>query len=149
VWIFFTFWSIRIHVSPTGIVSSLSPLRCRLSSGRRRHTAAPCHVSFPLNQDKLTTSTSSSDNVLSHCLPSQAETKVLNSHHHRRPPSPDRLTPTLHYYKKILSTLVTLLTTQLRLYFASSLVRAPRHRSSTCYHHFFSPLSHTHRPSVQ
>jgi hypothetical protein len=125
--------------------SSPVPPLLRSTSSHR----APCHVSFPLNQDKLTTSTSSSDNVLSHCLPSQAETKVLNSHHHRRPPSPDRLTPTLHYYKKILSTLVTLLTTQLRLYFASSLVRAPRHQSSTCYHHFFSPLSHTHRPSVQ
>jgi hypothetical protein len=47
------------------------------------------------------------------------------------------LTSTLHFYKKIISTLVTLPITQSRLYFASSLVRAPRHRSSTCHHLFF------------
>jgi hypothetical protein len=33
------------------------------------------------------------------------------------------LTPTLHYYKKVISTLVTLLTTQPCLHFVSSLVR--------------------------
>jgi hypothetical protein len=51
-----------IHVSPTGVVSSLSPPRCCLSSDRCRHTsfplcclssercrhaAVPCHTSLP------------------------------------------------------------------------------------------------------
>jgi hypothetical protein len=46
----------------------------------------------------------------------------------------DRPTSTLHCYKKIISTLVTLPTTQSHLHFVSSLARAPRHRSSTRYH---------------
>jgi hypothetical protein len=36
-----------------------------------------------------------------------------------------------------------------RLYFSSSLPRAPRHRSFTCRHHFLSPLSHANRSSTQ
>jgi hypothetical protein len=86
---------------------------------------------------------------LSHRLPSQAETEALNPHRHRRLPSPDRLTPTLHCYKKIISSLATLPTTQLHLYFASFLARALCHQSSTRCCHSLSPLSYTHLPSTQ
>jgi hypothetical protein len=56
------------------------------------------------------------------------------------------LTPTLHYYKKVISTLVTHLITQPYLYFASSLVRAPRHQSSTHRRHMpiVPPHNDTH-----
>jgi hypothetical protein len=40
VCIFFIFRSSIIRVSPTDIISSLSLLRCRLSSSRRRHTVS-------------------------------------------------------------------------------------------------------------
>jgi hypothetical protein len=143
------FWPRKIHVSPTDVVSSLSPLWCRLSSGRCRHVIALCHTSFLLRQDELAASASSFDNALSCSLPSRAETEVLNPHHCRRLPSPHRLTPTLHCYKRIISTFVTLPITQPRLYFISSLVRAPCHRSTTRSHCSLSPLSHAHRPSAQ
>jgi hypothetical protein len=45
--------------------------------------------------------------------------------------------------------LITLLTTQLCLHFASSLARAPRHQSSTRRCYSLSLLSHTHCPSAQ
>jgi hypothetical protein len=35
----------------------------------------------------------------------------LNPHHHHWPAYPDHLTLTLHYYKKFISTLITLHTT--------------------------------------
>jgi hypothetical protein len=143
------FRSSKIHVSPTCIVSSLSPPWCRLSSDQSRHATAPCHTSYPLSQDELIVSASSSGNALSRHLPSRAKTKALNPHHHRRLPSPNRLTSTLHCYKKNISTLVTLPTTQPCLYFASSLARAPRHQSFTHRRRSFSPLSHDHRPSIQ
>jgi hypothetical protein len=121
---------------------------CRLSFGRHCHAVAPYHASFPLSQDKLAGSTSSFDNVSSIRLPSRVETGALNPHHHSKSPSPDRLTPTLHYYKKIISILLTLTTTQSRLYFVSSLARAPRHWSFT-HRHSLSPLFHTYHPFVQ
>jgi hypothetical protein len=133
----------------TGVVYSLSAPRYRLSSGRCRHAAASCHASFPLSQDELTVSASSSGNALSRCLPSRGETEELNLHHRRRLPSPDRPTSTLHCYKKIISTLATLPTTQLCLYFISSLARAPSHRSSPHHCRSFSPMSHAHRHSAQ
>jgi hypothetical protein len=59
----------------------------------------------------------------------RAETKTLNLHHHHRPPYLDRSTPTLHCYRKIISILITLPTTQPCLYFVSFLgqyiIRAP------------------------
>jgi hypothetical protein len=58
-------------------------------------------------------------------------------------PSSDHPTPILHCYKKIISTVATLPTTQLHLHFASSVARAPRHRSFTHHHRSLSPLSHT------
>jgi hypothetical protein len=88
-------------------------------------------------------------NALSCCLPSWVETEALYLHDWRRLTSLNCLTPTLHCYKKIISTLITLPTTQSRLHFTSFLARALHHRSSFCCHHFLSPLSHTHRPSAQ
>jgi hypothetical protein len=64
-------------------------------------------------------------------------------------PSLDSLTPTLRCYKKVILTLATLLTTQLHLQFASSLTRAPCHRSSNGRRHSLSPPTHAHRPSKQ
>jgi hypothetical protein len=132
----------KIRVSPTHVISSLFPPRCRFYSVRRRHTVTPCHASFSCSQDEFAPSTSSSVNTSSRRLPSQAEIKVLNSYHRHSP------TLILNCYKKVTSTLSTLSTTQPHLYFTSSLARAPHHRSSTrrCY---FSPSSHIYRPSAQ
>jgi hypothetical protein len=138
----------KIHVSPTDIVSSLSPPWYCLSSGRRRHTVTPCHASFPLSQDELAISTSSSSNVLSRRLSSRAETKILNSHHRRKLSSLNHPTHTLYCYKKIISTLTTLSTTQTRLHFTSSLARTPRHWSSTHLYRSLSPMSYAHRSSA-
>jgi hypothetical protein len=151
VWIFFIFRSSKIRINPTGIIFSLFPSRCHLSSDWRHHATTPCHTSFPLIQDELIASTSSSSNASSSRLPSRAETKVLNLHHRRRP-SPDRLTPTLHCYnpplvKKVISTLTTLPITQPCLYFTSSLARAPHHQSST--HRSLLSSPHAHYPSAQ
>jgi hypothetical protein len=118
-------------MSPADIISSLSPPWCRLSSDRRLHVDAPCHASFLWSQDERATSTSSSSKASSHRLLSRAETKALNLYHRQWPPSPDHPTPTLHCYKKVISTLSTLPTTQSHLYFVSSLAIAPRHRKST------------------
>jgi hypothetical protein len=97
---FFIFWPSKIHVTPTGIIFSLFPPQCFLSSGRHHHTIASCRTSFPLSQDGFAVFASSFSNVSSHRLPSRAKTKALNMHHHNRSPSSDRRTPTLHYYKK-------------------------------------------------
>jgi hypothetical protein len=149
VLIFLIFWPSKIHVSPTGVISSLSPPRCCLSSGWRHHTVVPCHTFFPLSQDELDASASSSCNPFSRRISSRAKTEVLNPYHHHRLPSPDRLTPTLHYYKKIISTLPTFPTTQPHLYFTSSLAKASCQQSSTCCHRSLSPLSYTHGPFTQ
>jgi hypothetical protein len=90
-----------------------------------------CNASFSWSQDEFTASALSFDNTSSHRLTSRAETETLNPHHHHRPLSLNRSTPTLYYYKKVISTLITLLITQLRLYFTSSLDRASCHRTST------------------
>jgi hypothetical protein len=140
------FWPNKIHVNPTGVVSSLFPPRCRLSSGGRRHTVVSCHASFPLSQDELAASASSSGNALSRHLASRVEIEALNLHHCCRTSSPDRPTPTLHFYKKIISTLIIFLTTQLHLHFIFSLPRAPHHQSFTCHHHSLSPWSHANCP---
>jgi hypothetical protein len=80
--IFFIFWPSKIRVSPTDVVFSLSPLRCRLSPGQHHHAAASCHAFFALNQDELVASASSFDNASSHHLPSRTKIKALNLHHH-------------------------------------------------------------------
>jgi hypothetical protein len=113
------------------------------------HTTVLCHASFPWSHDELTTSTSSSGNAPSYRLPSRAKIKPLNPHHRHRPPSPDRPTLTLHCYKKVISTLATLPTTQPHLHFASSLARALHHQSSICRYHSLSLPSHIHHPSTQ
>jgi hypothetical protein len=79
---------------------------------------------------------------------SRVKIKALNLHHRRWPPSPDSPTLTIHWYKNIILILVTLTTTQSRLYFSSSLARAPRHQSFTRHRRFLSPSSHAHRPST-
>jgi hypothetical protein len=145
---FLHFLSSRICISPTVVVSSISPPRCHLSSGRRRHAPVPCHASFPSSQDELDISNSSFGNVSSCRLTSQAETEALNPYHHHRLPSSNRPTSTIHCYKKIISTLITLLTTQSCLQFTSFLTRAPHHRSITHHRCSLSPLSHAHRPST-
>jgi hypothetical protein len=119
-WIFFIFRPSKIRDSPTGVVFSLSPPQCHLSSSHHHHAAALCHASLPWSQDELAASTSSFGNASSRHLLSRAETEALNSHHRHRPPSSDHLTPTLHCYKKVISTLTTLPTTQPRLHFTSS-----------------------------
>jgi hypothetical protein len=92
---------------------SLVPPLLQLTSSHRRIVSR-----FLLMESRQTlASASSSGNASSCCLSSQAKTEVLNPHHHHRPPSPDRLTLTLHCYKKVISNLVTLPTTQPRLYF--------------------------------
>jgi hypothetical protein len=97
---FLHFLSGKIYVSLTDIISSFSPPRFHLSSGQCCHTAMSCHASFSWSQDELATSASFSDNASSRHLFPRAKTKALNPHHHRWPSSPDRLTLTLHYYKK-------------------------------------------------
>jgi hypothetical protein len=108
VWIFFIFQPNKICVSPTDVVSSISPPQCRLSSGQRHHATVPYHTSFPLRQDELDASTSSFDNASSCRLPSQVEINVLYLHHHRRPSFPDRPTLILYCYRKVISILITL-----------------------------------------
>jgi hypothetical protein len=100
---FLYFWSSKIHVISTHIVSSLSLLWCR-------RAATACHISFPWSKDKLTICALSFGNALSYRPPSQAKIETLNPHHRRRPPSSDHLILTLYCYKKIILILVTLLT---------------------------------------
>jgi hypothetical protein len=100
VWIFFIFQSNKIRVRSIDVVSSLFCPRCRFSFGWQCHDAAPCHVSFPWSQDELDAFASSSGNASSRHLPSRAKTEALNLNYHRRPPSLDSPTPTLHCYKK-------------------------------------------------
>jgi hypothetical protein len=96
---FFYFWPNKIHISSTDVVSYFSPPRFHLFSDRCRHTVAPCHTSFPWNQDELVIFASSSDNVSSQRLP-WAKIKALNTHHCRQPPSLYNPTSTLYSYKK-------------------------------------------------
>jgi hypothetical protein len=149
MWIFFIFGPIRFASAQ---LTSSHPFPLpggTLSSGRRRHTAALCHAFFSLSQDELAASASSSDTALSRCLPSRVEIEALNSDHCHMLPSLNRLTFTLHCYKKIISTLVTRPTTQTHIHFASFLTRALRHRSSNHRHHSISPLSHVHHSFTQ
>jgi hypothetical protein len=55
---FLHFWPNKIHVSPTGVVSFLSPPRCHLSSDRHRRAIALFHTSIPWSQDELVASAS-------------------------------------------------------------------------------------------
>jgi hypothetical protein len=120
----------NIHISPSGIVSSLFPPQCRLSPGRCRYAVTPCHTSFAWSQNEFSVYASSFGKALSRRLPSRAKIEALDPHHHRRSPSLDRPTHTLYCYKRVILILITLPTTQSRLHFTSSLARAPRYRSS-------------------
>jgi hypothetical protein len=149
MWIFFIFRSSKIRIIATGVVSSLFPLRCCLSSGQRCHATAPCHASFPWTQDVLATPASSSGNASYRRLPFQAKTELFNPHHRRRPPSPDNPTLTLYCYKKIISILITLPTIQSYLHFPSSPARVPHYWSSTRHCCSLSPSSHAYHSSAQ
>jgi hypothetical protein len=87
----------------------------------------PGHTYFPLSQHELAASASFFDNVLSRRLPSQVKIKALNPH----PTLLESSDSHCHCYKKIISTLSILPTTQSRLYFTSSLAKASHHQSST------------------
>jgi hypothetical protein len=133
MWFFLFFGLVRF-----AFISYLSSPRCRLSSDRRHHAVVPYHTYFPLSQDELAVSVSSSSNTSSRRLPSRAKTKVLNPYHHHNLPFPDRLSTSTTAIKKIISTLITIRTAQPRLHFGFN----NRHRS-------LSPLSHGHRLSTQ
>jgi hypothetical protein len=137
----------KIRVRPIDVISSLFPHQCRLSSDRRCHATASYHVSFPLSQDAFIISALSFGNVLSCRILSRAKTETLISHNFRRLLSLKR--PDSHHYKKIISTLTTLSTTQSYLHFTFSLVKAPCYLSFTYLHYSLSPMSYTYRPSTQ
>jgi hypothetical protein len=103
---------------------------------------------FTWRQDKLAVSVLSSGKASSRRLPSRAKIKALNLHHRHHPPSLNCPSFTIHCYKNIISTLITLPTTQLYLYFASLLAIASRHQSSTCCRHSLSLPFYIYRPSV-
>jgi hypothetical protein len=131
------------------MVSSLSSLRCRLSSDQCHHAVASCHASFPWNQDELTVSASSFNNASSHCLPLAPKSKYwIRTTAVGHPSQTIRLSPSTAI-KRPSQYLVTLLTTQSRLCFVSSLVRAPHHQSSTHCRYSLLPPYHTHHPSTQ
>jgi hypothetical protein len=133
--------STQLASSPLLFHGAASPM-VNVTTPLRRVT-----LSFLWSQDELTASASSSSNASSCRLLSWPEIKVLNSHHRHRPPSSDSPTLNLYCYKKVISTLITQSPiTQPRLYFASSLARAPRHQSSTRH---YRPPSNTHCPSIQ
>jgi hypothetical protein len=133
--IFLFFDPVRFSSAQTGIIYSLSPLRC--------------HTSFPLCQDERATSASSFSNALSRRLPPRTKIKVLNLYHYHRLPYSDRPTHTLYYSKNVISILVTPLTPQPCIHFVSSLARAPR-RWSCIYHHRSLLLPfHAYCPSAQ
>jgi hypothetical protein len=100
--IFFIFRPNKIFISPTSVVSFLSPPRCHISSCQHRHVAAPCHASFSWSQIRARCLCFIFNNTSFCCLLSWVKTKILNSHHHRRLPSSNSLTLTLQYYKKII-----------------------------------------------
>jgi hypothetical protein len=108
----------------------------------------PCHASFLWSQDEHVTSASSFGNASSYRLSSRVKTSI-ESTPQLSAPFPDSPTPTLYCYKKVISILTILPTTQLYLYFTSSLARASCHQSSTCHHNSLSPLSRAHHSSAQ
>jgi hypothetical protein len=106
-------------------------------------------TSFPLSQDELAVSASSSSNSSSYRLPSRAETKASNRTTVIGYPPRTFQLPPLHCCKKSISILATLLTTQSCLHLTSFLARAPCYQSSTHHHCSLSPLSQVHRPFAQ
>jgi hypothetical protein len=100
------------------------------------------HVTFHFHGVKTISLSPLQLSATLHSVAAWVEIEALNSHRRRKPPSLDNLTLSLHCYKKVISTLVSLPTTQLYLYFASFLARAPRHRS------FIRPIVLFHRRSM-
>jgi hypothetical protein len=149
MWIFFIFWTSKIRVSLTDIVSSLSLPAA--TSPLADVTTSPHYITLSSHRAKTSLLHPLHLPTMLHLIvsPSRAETEPLKLHYHHWPPSSDNPTPTIHCYKKIILILVTLPTTQVRLHFASSLARAPRHWSFTRRHRSLSLPSHVHRPSAQ
>jgi hypothetical protein len=63
------------------------------------------HGMLPSHRAKISFAASAlSSGNTSYChLPSQVKTEALNLHHHCQPPFLERLTPTIHCYKKVIS----------------------------------------------
>jgi hypothetical protein len=142
VWFVFSFFRPARFVS-VQLASSLLFLLTDAASPPADVATPTCHVTyFPWSQDKFATSASSSGNASFHRFPSWAKIEALNLHRRHRPPTLGRSTLILHCYKNVISTLVTLPTTQSRLPFASSIARSQRHRSSIRRYRFLSPPSH-------
>jgi hypothetical protein len=110
-----------------------------------------CRVTLPSHWVKTSSIRHLSATLCPTVSPSRTgtETEALNLHHHRNLPFLDRLTLTLFWCKKIISALITLSTTQPRLYFAFSLGKTPGHQSSIHHRRSLSPFSHVHHPSAQ
>jgi hypothetical protein len=72
------------------------------------HAVTSCHASFPLSQEELAASVSSSGNTSSRRFQSRAEIEALNPHHRCRLSSLNCPTLNIHCYKKFISTLTTL-----------------------------------------
>jgi hypothetical protein len=141
------FLSSKICVSPTSIISFLFPFRWHLSNNRRRHSVVLCHASFSWSQDEIDASTSSFGNTSSRCLPSWAETEALNHTTVVNHPPCTVWLSSFTAIKRSSQFCPTLTTTQLYLYFTSSLARAPHYQSSIRRHHSLSLPSHAHHPS--
>jgi hypothetical protein len=139
-WIFFIFRPSKICVSTTDVASSLSSSRCCLSPNKHHYVITSCHASFTWSQHELIASASSSGNASSYHILSWTKTEAFNSYRHRRPPSPNSLSPT---------TMGTLFTTQQCLHFTFSVAKTSHHRSSTRRRYSLSLSSHIHHPSVQ
>jgi hypothetical protein len=141
----FFFWPSKICVSPTGIISSLFALWCHLSSGRHRHAVVPCRASFLWSQDDIITSVSTSGNTSSRRSTLEPKPKdwicIIAAGH---PSWTTRLPPSTTIKGHL-----NLDHSQPRLYFVSSLARAPHHQSSTRRRHSLLPSSHVHRPAAQ
>jgi hypothetical protein len=139
-WIFFIFRPSKIRANPTDVVSSLFLLRCRLTSGRRRHTIVPFYALFPLHLLAMI-------RLVAFPLESKPKhwihiTVVDHSLWTAR-------LPLSIVIKKVISTLSTIFITQPCLSFATSLAKAQHHRSSTCRHHSLSLPPHSYCPAAQ
>jgi hypothetical protein len=150
VCIFFSFFSPVRFASAQ--LASFPPFPLSVAASPPANVAtSPHRVTFPSHGVKTSSLLSlhlpaTLRPIISH---SRAETEALNPHHHHRPPFSDHLTPNLHCYKNVISTLSTLPTTQSGLYFTSSLARAPYHQSSNHRCRSLLPSSHVYRPSAQ
>jgi hypothetical protein len=149
MWIFFIFWSSKIHISPTDVISSLSPPDT--TSPPADVATLLCRITLSFHWAKTSSLHPLHFSVMLYHVVSPLESKPMHWIHTtttgHTPQTAWLLLSTA--IKNIISILATLPTAQPRLHFASFLARSPRHRSSTRHHHSLSSLSHSHRPSIQ